>query len=399
MFGAILVGLFLGRETRLGTFEVVDGAFLEWLNRQSRSEVPDVKVTLVEIDEASLQGATPWPWEPLEYALFLDAVLRFEPAVTAIEPILFWENAQPEFRRILEAKLIALPKVLLGAELGAGDFESEVADARWLPVLRRVTGDKSRLPDFPEVLSQPNPEYAVLATRGFLNLPDVEQDRSVRVVPLLFRCRGEVVPSFVLQAVMLWLKLTPTEIGVELNSHITLGTHFKIPIDSRGQMRLNLNAFDEIRRVKYDDVLLGGELMRASGTALPEAEIGENRLVFLGRTDLASQTLRLGDSRKISPVELFAGGAATIQSGAYLKTPSELLLWVLIAVFALAGFALACVPVGVAWYSLIAFAPVYALTAVTLFEKTQIALPLVMGLGLFLFLVILRSLLPEPEKR
>ena len=51
---------------------------------------------------------------------------------------------------------------------------------------------------------------------GFINLP--ERSRTTFHVPLLFRYRGEVIPSFALQAMLLWLRVTPAEVKVDLGS-------------------------------------------------------------------------------------------------------------------------------------------------------------------------------------
>ena len=58
----------------------------------------------------------------------------------------------------------------------------------------------------PASLRQPIEDLRLISTPGFSNLPD-ESPAYLRV-PLLFLYRGEVVPSFTLQAILLWLRVT-----------------------------------------------------------------------------------------------------------------------------------------------------------------------------------------------
>ena len=99
----ILLGAFILREPRLQQLEDV---FLKWFLEHAEAVLPPAPVTLVELGRDDFQRLTP-PDEakplpkgqaarrslsPLEYALFLQAVLEFQPTVIALEPIVIWRT-------------------------------------------------------------------------------------------------------------------------------------------------------------------------------------------------------------------------------------------------------------------------------------------------------------------
>ena len=66
---------------------------------------------------------------------------------------------------------------------------------------------------------------------------------------MLFLYRGEVVPSFTLQAILLWLRITPAEVKIVLGSHIALPQDRKVPIVSDGTMLIDPNERSDRRAV------------------------------------------------------------------------------------------------------------------------------------------------------
>ena len=71
-------------------------------------------MTLVELNQAVLAGRNKWPLPPLDYALFLQALEEFRPAVVAIEPVLTWSRSQSEAERMLANRALQFPKLVLG---------------------------------------------------------------------------------------------------------------------------------------------------------------------------------------------------------------------------------------------------------------------------------------------
>src|SRR6185503_16758719 len=116
-----------------------------------------------------------------------------------------------------------------------------------IPGFTQVKGKRGDLVEFSGIGRQPNEEIRLLGTAGFINLPDEVADDIH--VPLLFRYRGEVIPSFALEAILLWLKVTPGEVAIDLDSHISLPQGRKIPIRSDGTLLVSRNATKSARRM------------------------------------------------------------------------------------------------------------------------------------------------------
>ena len=72
MILAALVGLLLMRESRQTPIDGLDENFADFLAINSRRTEEAAPVTLVGIDESALKER-PWPWTPLEFALFFQA--------------------------------------------------------------------------------------------------------------------------------------------------------------------------------------------------------------------------------------------------------------------------------------------------------------------------------------
>src|SRR5204863_506202 len=89
-----------------------------------------------------------------------------------------------------------------------------------IPGFPNVTGRRGGLPEFSGINRQSDEDIRLISTSGFINLPK-EVASEIRV-PLLFQYRGEVIPAFPLQAVLLWMRVTPAEVKIDLGSNIIL---------------------------------------------------------------------------------------------------------------------------------------------------------------------------------
>src|SRR5207302_2095320 len=150
-----------------------------------------------------------------------------------------------------------LPKLLLAARLGFPEDPSIVPPLESVPILQHVNGDAAKLPQFTVVESQPKEELrlAPSVAIGFTNL--VGGPGITRKVPLLYNYRGEIVPSFALQAAILWFKLTPDDVKVDLGSRISLGDALRIPIDAAGNMSVDVRA--PVTRIAFDDLVVAAQ--------------------------------------------------------------------------------------------------------------------------------------------
>src|SRR5256886_15503329 len=190
----LLAVLFL-REPR---FQRSEEIFLRWLVRHSQPMAKPAPMTIVDIGREN-------PPAPLDAALFLQGAVQFKPTVIAMEPVLQWGERAKDQEQIFMDQAMRVPKLILGAELTATpDPDSPVAE---IAGFTKVSGRRGDLPEFSGVEHQPGEDVRILSTLGFINLP--EENADDLHVPLLFQYRGEIIPSFALQAALLWMRLTP----------------------------------------------------------------------------------------------------------------------------------------------------------------------------------------------
>src|SRR4051794_29244304 len=106
MLVILLACLFFLREPRLQRF---DESFLHWLLKNAPATGATVPLTIVVIGGDSIlsknrtAAAKENPSQaisPVEYALFLQAALEFNPTVVAFEPILQWDARQKDQEQI-----------------------------------------------------------------------------------------------------------------------------------------------------------------------------------------------------------------------------------------------------------------------------------------------------------
>ena len=398
-----LAGLLLARESRqpTGSLAGVDRAFLDWLAVNTKPAGSSVRaaqetppVTLVEIDDSVLETPGRWPLPALEYASFLQAVQRYDPAVVAVEPVLDWPSSAPGSEQILLDQALTVSRLLLAVELGneapAGRDPANVAE---VPEVGEISGRTGALGEFPALSAAPGARLGLVsAARGAVNLPG-DAAGPVRDLPLLFRLRDRVVPSFTLQALTLALRLSPREVSAVPGSHLQLGDRLRLPIDRAGRTLLDTRAFRRVNRLGLDDLSL-----LAANQATPEMRAAAERMrggvVVLGRTDRASRTRHLPDGQAISPAETFAWAVASLEREPPLRRASWWWDGTVLVGFAAAG-----------WYGmhlrrLPAFAlaggllAAYALMALACFETSRLWLPAALPVGLTLVNVLLPLLLP-----
>jgi hypothetical protein len=403
----LILGLVLLRESRLGFATAAERSFCDWLARNAEVHPKEAPLALIEINDSSLSKQ--WPLPPIDFAMFLSAGLTFQPSVVAIEPVLAWpapsEQAKAETTlglRILHNQMLACPKLLLGAELGDFPKDSENLPAGHnVPVLSKVEGDASQLPEFAIVENQPLEELQLAASVGFTevgftNLP--EPGAVARKVPLLFRYRGQVVPSFVLQSAMLWLELSPESIQIQLGSAIMMGDRLRIPIDASGRMEVDASA--KFSRLGLDDLLLVASQLEAKQKPMVSPGLLQKKMLLLARSDSKAQTLRFPTGAQGSPGELFAGAMATIQTGTFpRRAPIEVDLLILGGVLLLSRWFFQLKDTGTLFVAALV-AVVYLMGALSLYASNRIWLPIVLPFGLLACAVVFRLFAPaEAVKR
>lgn len=397
----LLVGLVLFRESAQWPGRAVDQRWADWLSlnakQQNESELPPV--ALIAINEASLNNH-PWPWTPLDFSLFFQAALPFNPDVLAVEEVLEWDRANispeerqklPQYEQILRDVLLRCPKPLLAARLGTPEDPNAIPPLQPVPLLRNVRGDIREIPDFPVIERQPAEQYRLSTSLGFTNLPAKEYPDSF--IPLVLKYRGQMVPSFVLQAAMLWYQVAADEVEVQAGSHISLGSKVQIPINDRGELRVNWGVPRTV--FSFEDLLLTAEQAAAKTKTTIPAERLARSVTILGRTDDASRTVRLPLQQNASPSELFTSALGTIQTKAFVRRIPYWFDWSLIGAVALLSFLVPRSRKGrVALTALILLA-VYGGAAFFFFQRTLTWLPALLPTGLALFVMLYRLVTPN----
>jgi hypothetical protein len=207
------------------------------------------------------------------------------------------------------------PKLVLASELGEmADPDAQWGEIRGFP---NVTGKRGELAAFVGVARQPGEDLRLISTPGYTNLP-AEYASPIRV-PLLFLYRGEVIPSFPLQAILLWLKTTPAEVKVVLGSHIELPGDRRIPIAPDGTLLFDPNVATRARRISLNELLLAAQ-QRDTGNAEGGEALDLRDNIVLARTP----------ANPLAPPDVFAATIATIQGGNYLRRVSKLVDCVLL---------------------------------------------------------------------
>jgi CHASE2 domain-containing sensor protein len=399
----LLAGLALHMQSRLEPLASWDNAFADFLAMNSRHGAAPAPMVLVEIDDSNL-ASKPWPWTPLDFTLFFEAALPQQPDVLAIDEVLDWnrfalpedhQRKLPQYETVLRDYILRSPRVLLGAELGYPPDPEVIPPLEQTPLLRNVSGSIHEIPEFTAVEHEPSEAFRLASTIGFTNLP--ANHRRFNSVPLVFNYRGQITPSFTLQAVMLWAKLTPDDIKVQIGSHIALGNKFRIPIDSAGRMRVNFGSL----RTKFslEDLVLSSEQSQAGRKPKVPIERIKNSIVLLSRTDAAVSTLSFATGRTGSPGQLFAAAIATIQNRSFIR-PCP--LWANGAVLAAFVILSAFVPrrkkLGTIVLGIIALT-VYGMIAMAVFNRWLVYLPFVLPVGMVLVFTLIRLSIPNPNKR
>ncbi len=400
----LLAGFFLLRESQEKPCATVDEVFSAWIavNGPGVTHPETAPVTLVAIDDSSVSGHH-GPWTPLDYSLFAEGSQAFHSEVTAFTDILQWDSKSGtqgerqklvQYESILQDSLLRSPKVLLAARLGLPEDPQVIPPLQEVPLIRKVSGNIWAIPEWTVIERQPKEEYRLPATIGFVNLP--ESSTPIQSVPLVLLYRGGVVPSLVLQAVVMREKLSLDDVSVVLGSHIDVGGKLHIPIDESGRMRVNFGV--PWTSIAFDDLVLAKNEADAKTKITAPVEHMKGGITLLARTDASSRTLSAGAAHKISEGELFAAAIATIQKQAFVRRVPIWFDFATIGVIALVSLwvprrkKLTIFTVGI----LVIIA--YGLAAMAVFASQSIWIPLVLPVGLILFVMAYRLVTPNLAK-
>jgi len=364
----LLAVLFL-REPR---FQRSEEIFLRWLIRHSQPAANTVPITIIETGREN-------PPAPLETALLLQGILEFKPTVIAIEPILQWGEGNKDQEQIFIDQAMRVPKLMLGAELTAApDPDAPVAE---IGSFANVSGRRGDLPAFSGIERQPGEDVRILSTLGFINLPEESADDLH--VPLLFQYRGEIIPSFALQAALLWMRLTPGEVVIDIGTAITLPNGTKIPIRSDGTLLVNPRMVQRARRVTLNELLLAAQQHDCGAATAIRLEDIRTHLV------LARVATNAPD--------VFAAAIGAIQANSFVRRVSWIFDCAMIILAAALSGALRRFSRVDLIIGAIAFSAGYCLIALGIISRFSIWIPAWLPLGASWISVLFAIVLPKPK--
>jgi hypothetical protein len=350
--------------------------FLRWLLRDSVSRNVPVPLTIVNIGHHDGKPS------PVEFALFLQAALEFKPTVIAIEPVLSWPESDKNEEQILVDQAIRVPKLLLGWELTAKPGANiPIAE---IPSFPQVTARRRHLAKYTGIGRQPDEDLRLISTPGLVSS---ESFRSNTRVPLLFEYGDEIVPSFALQAALLWMRTAPSEVKINLGSSIVLPNGTRIPIQSDGTALINPNVEKRARHISLDQLFIA-------------AQEEEKRLAITSHLeDMRDQIiLARGATDSAGSIDLLAASIATLQTNSFVRRVS----WIFDCAFILTLAAASGVARKMSRIDLLLVAAglsaAYCLVASGVLSQWSAWLPGVLPLGA-IWLITLFCLFASPAKR
>jgi hypothetical protein len=378
----LLLGVLFLREPRFQRFEET---YLRWLVRNSRPAGPAIPLTVVGVGKelsGTNSGGTARNSLPLELALFLQAIVDFQPNIVAIEPVLDWGGREKEQEQIFIDQAMRVPKLLAGAELTAtADPDAPVAE---ISGFTQITGKRGDIPEFSGIARQPSEEARIISTLGFINLPR-EVSNDVRT-PLLFQYRGELIPSFALQAALLWLRVPLNEVKIDIGSAISLPNGLKIPIRSDGTAMVNSRlALSRARQMTLNELLLAAQQHE---TGAPSS---------LKLDDVRSQLVLANMSGDPHSVDNYAATIAAIESGTFVRRVSWIFdCAVIVVVAAISGLVRQFSRMDIVLVA-IAFTAGFCLLDLAILSRWSIWLPGCLPVGAVWVLVIYSLVQPKTK--
>jgi len=145
---------------------------------------------------------------------------------------------------------------------------------------------------------------------------------------------GRIIPSFILQAVMMENGVSAESIEVEIGREIRVTEELAIPIDKAGKLVVFSGLREKIPRHSADILIWDSdeEASETSAVGLTKEERTalESRVVMIGFDDGKARRIPFRNDEAISEADVFATAMATIQSGRYIQRVRlvfQILVW------------------------------------------------------------------------
>ncbi len=315
--------------------ETLRGRIFDTYQRLHPREVTEYPVTIVDIDERSLQEIGQWPWSRVTLASLVDRLAQ-RGAIAIGFDILFAEPDRLSPPRIaesipdaeLKSRLAALPdsdvqlaeaiaraRVVLG-QGGASSLSATTTNLSELPITSVATiGDNlhRHLLRVPKLVANLPVLEKAAAGRGLFTV-EPDADGVIRRIPTLLYAEGRIVPSLSIELLRVATGATTLlaksdEAGIR--SVVVAGVEIETERD--GQLWLHFTPHDPRRYVSAADVLSG---------QIPDDRI-EGKLVLIGTSAAGLFDLRTTPLERAMPgVEIHAQAIESILDNALLLRPN-----------------------------------------------------------------------------
>jgi hypothetical protein len=399
MFLTLIVGLVLMRESEREPVNAVDERVIDFLAANARRKELPAPVTLVGIDEVSLKEH-PLPWTPGDYALFFNAAVTFKPEVLATDEILDWnlDKKSPEiaqtfaqYAQMLRENIRKSPRTVLGAELSYPEDADRIPPLESIAGLRNVKGAVALIPNIESSKPRPPRNCALQPSKG--SQPGQHITNPLAQLPCSFVIAGRSCLPLCCKRQCFGRRSPRKKSKSKWGRHIRLGERVTIPIDAAGRMRVNLAL--PIGRCSFEDLVVAAEQKDANASPSAVSELFTAHALLLSRTDrnVAKIPVTLDQPRPRG--EFFALALGTIQNRSFIHSVPWWTNWAFVGFFTAAA---AFVPYTRRSLVLIlGSVSIFAslVTALGLIGTKLIALPVIVPIGLTLFLVVARFLTPD----
>lgn len=285
------------------------------LRAKLRARKPTAPIVVVAIDDASIERLGRWPWPRGYMAELMAQIASYEPALigtnilyteadrnsgleemkalretvaklggsTAVLDAISQSEKRLDNDAMLAASLGATNKVVLPLFFTIGE-QAGNPDPNMAEHLKRASREQGGQPGLLQAseVAAPVPQFAEKAlSLGHINiLPD--SDGTVRREAIVINYRGRLFPSFALQSVLTYLRISPKDLNISAD-RLTAG-RLSIPVDDRGRMLISYNGgFGAFPTYSFFDV--------AAGSVKPESFKGKIVLIGPVATGIAGFTV------------------------------------------------------------------------------------------------------------
>lgn len=334
------LGFFLQREQARGTFDDWERLVLERFQRFQGPVAPVPPVVLVELRRGDLPFES-WPPAPLDYALIFESLIRRQPRAVAVQSLLAWPGVESLDAATLAERIALLPRGVLACTLQAGlaaGMDPEGGGGVWagLAPVSAEGVDVSKIPEFAAAGQMPIDELRGGKAVGFTRIElgeGVVRRGSALTIPLVARRDGQIVTSFVVQALAGWFNVAPAEVSLSPSHHLSVGTSLKIPVDAGGRLALSTRLAPPLRRVDAGVLLLDldrdAKLLAGRTEEMDALRAVEGALVVLGEAGENTPRFQVGGAAagEWTEAEVMARALSASLAGMHLREPSLLWQW------------------------------------------------------------------------